>query len=81
MSFMRHRIMLNCLGVFYACLLKNSALVCVFTHGICPLSANAGRQRPLDHPGRLDATTVSAILPPYNEQSSCSVNPTVEAEV
>ena len=86
---MRHRSMLNCLGLFSYSLPKHSALVCVFPHGICPdaLSAHAGNVQglhaastlsctfPFDHPGRLNATTVSALLPPYNQQSSCSATP------
>ena len=41
---MRHRSMLNCLGLFNYSQSKHSALVCVFPHGICPdaLSTHAG---------------------------------------
>ena len=35
----------------------------------------SGPEGPGNHPGRLNATTVSALLQPYNQQSSCSVTP------
>ena len=60
-----------------------------FPHGICPKrSKHPCRQCPgspcrpnpimyfsFDRPGRLYTTTVSVLLPPYNQQSSCSVTP------
>ena len=79
------------LGLFHHSLSKHSDLVCVFPHGICPNAKAPMQaisrvyaastpfytcsDFPFGHPGRLNATTVSALLPPYNQQSSCSVTP------